>query len=295
MRCRRSAARTLPVGRQVDGNIARRRGKIADGGDDAGRFGPDNNSGTISTISTTKIVAPTRRSLTDVPWESYYSKSTRRRQYIREGYPVAACRAPRANPSPDPPCGRSRTRRYGPEGPRPPMPPLAGGGDVAGPIERGSNLRRYPRRQLRAARAARAVRRGQPPRVDAVAQLCRNARGVLVGEHAADGERSACGRQRRANCVRARQPHRDCVQHPISRWAGRLAPVRPLGSAHSAAPTSSPARQLPRGNASAEREPRWPQWRSPHCRFDWRLQRGRRQVRQIPARTTVIASPLRRG
>jgi len=39
-------------------------GRLTDGGGDERRCGPDSNSGTISTISTTKIVAPTRRSLT---------------------------------------------------------------------------------------------------------------------------------------------------------------------------------------------------------------------------------------
>jgi len=38
-------------------------GRLTAGGDES-RCGPDSNSGTISTINTTKIVAPTRRSLT---------------------------------------------------------------------------------------------------------------------------------------------------------------------------------------------------------------------------------------
>src|SRR5258708_29024411 len=75
-------------------------GSLAPTGAGAGPGGPDSSSGTINTMSTTKIDAPTRRSLTrrSIELVSLELKCLGASQYIREARPVAARRAPRANP-----------------------------------------------------------------------------------------------------------------------------------------------------------------------------------------------------
>ena len=86
--------------------------------------GPDNNSGTINTISTTRIEAPTRRSLTrrSIELVSLKLKWPGAPQYIREARRAAESRAPRANQAPVPPCGRIQRRRFDPRAWHRPMP-----------------------------------------------------------------------------------------------------------------------------------------------------------------------------
>ncbi len=87
-----SAGRGVEVAPLVDKSTETLRvgtGKLTDDDGDDSRCGPDNNSGTISTISTTKIVAPIRRSLTRrsmsmsilfmiIGWRSIFGKARRR-------------------------------------------------------------------------------------------------------------------------------------------------------------------------------------------------------------------------
>src|ERR1019366_7471626 len=83
-------------------------------------FGPDNSSGTIKMMSTTKIVAPTRRSLRrrsmKLGQPLFIVCGTR--QYIREAQPAAANAALRASPAPAPRYGTIRKSRFDPFGPR---------------------------------------------------------------------------------------------------------------------------------------------------------------------------------
>lgn len=68
-------------------------------------FGPDNNSGTMSTTIATRIDAPISRSLT---------RRSITAEYIRDAPPPAAILWTRANRSPARRCEKIRTRRFGP-------------------------------------------------------------------------------------------------------------------------------------------------------------------------------------
>jgi hypothetical protein len=76
--------------------------------------GPDNSSGTISTTSTPKIDAPTKRCLTrsSIACGSLKLKMREGPQYIRDVPPVAVSTVTPANQVPARPCGRNQRQRF---------------------------------------------------------------------------------------------------------------------------------------------------------------------------------------
>ena len=187
----------------------------ASGGSGAG-LGPESNSGTTSTMSATKIVAPIRRSLTRRSMSSLaVFMSSRAPQYIREDSAAAEARAPRANPAPAPPYGRSRRPRFDRRALRPARPPRSAAATSraawSGAFTSGRSARPIPRRCGRVRprsrrttmhRCSRRSARRRPP------HPCRRE----CRKPPASCRRAAA----RADCARARPRHRDCARHPGS-------------------------------------------------------------------------------
>ena len=123
-------------------------------------FGPDNNSGTMSTTIATRIDAPISRSLTrrSISWVSKGWAA----KYIRDAPPAAAILGTRASRSPARRCEKIRTRRFGPGAPRH-LRPRTGARDAFRGNDGPSHLLLHHLGQRRPAAAAHAVDRGAPP------------------------------------------------------------------------------------------------------------------------------------
>ena len=165
--------------------------------------GPDNNSGTINTMSTSKIEAPTRRSLTrrSIELISLKRKWRGAPQYIREaprgGSKSCASSQSSAGPTvwKDP---KTTMRSTG----------LAPANAAAHParwavrdFDRRRDLAANHLRQHRAAAPSLAVGGDAPPGIDAVAQFRGDPLGILVGQYSAHRKGSPPLRRCRADCA----------------------------------------------------------------------------------------------
>ena len=121
---------------------------------------------------------------------------------------------------------------------------------------------RIAHRSARSRRAAPAIA-ATNQRSTRVRHRRDDARDVLVGEHAAHGDRLADGSPSRRALRRARAPRADCARRR-ARWsAGRAAPGSVRAARPSAAPRARPARSpARRSRRQVERRergrPRWP-------------------------------------
>src|SRR5580692_588642 len=134
-------------------------GKPAASGGNAECFGPDKSSGTTSTITATRIVAPTRRSLrrrSIIGLAVFMGEAAA--QYIHEVSRSADALAPRANRVPARRCERSRRRRSDRRRARPRAPPRSRPRRPrrcgAAPADAAPCARRAPHRRRRALRGS---------------------------------------------------------------------------------------------------------------------------------------------
>ena len=193
----------------------------------------NNSSGTINTMSTTRIDAPTRRSLTrrSIELISLERKCAGALQYIREAPPVAASRAPRANRAPAPPYGRSRRPRCDPHPlprPTPPHSPKRRGCPAGGDRRTRPCLGHHSLRQRRAAAAPVAVGRRHTTRHQTQSlqfQRTPPRHPYPPGDSTHCAGPPTAGRPR-ANCAPTLRAASGYAPHPVSRWAPPAVPAR---------------------------------------------------------------------
>ena len=242
-------------------------------------------------MSTTKIDAPTRRSLTRRSMSESASNvsGSGRRSIFGKRRSVAASRAPRANRAPAPRCGRSRRPRFGHRVRR-----AARRGRAAGRRA----VRRLHRHRDLAPRPSPPAPQPLRPRSPSVgthhqaSMQSRNSAATPAASLSAKIPHTARVRPPRSggrvNCAPARAPRPDCAPHPISTWARRAGRSNHLEARGQPHPLESQ-----RHRRGGDRQTRIDLLEGGDGRRRIGVlgvadERGRGQMRQIPAAAAVV-------